>query len=92
MDYARFNYVAQPEDSVTSLFLELETMTYGQSNGDTLITKHKRRKRKAYLNEMTKEAYKNRRLWFGSSPYDPRYQTEDIGDNAMVASEYGIKT
>jgi hypothetical protein len=42
---------------------------------------------------MTKEAYKNRRLWFGSetSPYDPRYQTEDIGDNAMVASEYGIK-
>jgi hypothetical protein len=24
-------------------------------------------------------------LWFGSetSPYDPRYQTEDLGDNAM---------
>ncbi|HBS52551.1 MAG TPA: zinc-dependent metalloprotease, partial [Flavobacterium sp.] len=48
---------------------------------------------KAILNEMTKEAYKNRRLWFGteSSPYDPRYQTEDIGDNAMKASAYGIK-
>jgi hypothetical protein len=42
---------------------------------------------------MTKEAYKNRRLWFGTemSPYDPRYQTEDIGDNAMKASTYGIK-
>ena len=42
---------------------------------------------------MTKEAYKNRRLWFGTeaSPYDPRYQTEDIGDNAMKASAYGIK-
>ena len=42
---------------------------------------------------MTKEAYKNNRLWFGTetSPYDPRYQTEDIGDNAMRASEYGIK-
>jgi hypothetical protein len=35
----------------------------------------------------------NNRLWFGSetSPYDPRYQTEDLGDNAMRASEYGIK-
>ena len=42
---------------------------------------------------MTKEAYKNRRLWFGTetSPYDPRYQTEDLGDNAMKASDYGIK-
>jgi hypothetical protein len=42
---------------------------------------------------MTKEAYKNSRLWFGteSSPYDPRYQTEDIGDNAMRASEYELK-
>jgi hypothetical protein len=49
---------------------------------------------KVLLNEMTKEAYKNNRLWFGSetSPYDPRYQTEDLGDNAMRASEYGIKT
>jgi hypothetical protein len=33
MDYARFNYVAQPEDGVTALFLELETMTNGQLNG-----------------------------------------------------------
>jgi hypothetical protein len=42
---------------------------------------------------MTKEAYKNPRLRFGTeiSPYDPRYQTEDLGDNAMKASEYGIR-
>ena len=42
---------------------------------------------------MTKEAYKNKRLQFGTetSPYDPRFQTEDLGDNAMKASEYGIK-
>ena len=48
---------------------------------------------KALLNEMTKDAYKNRRLWFGTetNPYDPRYQTEDLGDKAMKASEYGIK-
>jgi hypothetical protein len=35
MDYARFNYVAQPEDGVTALFLELETMTNGLLNGDS---------------------------------------------------------
>jgi hypothetical protein len=42
---------------------------------------------------MTKEAYKNKRLQFGTetSPYDPRFQTEDLGDNSMKASEYGIK-
>src|SRR6185312_6990331 len=35
----------------------------------------------------------NPRLWFGteSNPFDPRSQTEDLGDNSMKASEYGIK-
>jgi hypothetical protein len=35
----------------------------------------------------------NPRLWFGTetNPFDPRSQTEDLGDNSMKASEYGIK-
>jgi hypothetical protein len=35
----------------------------------------------------------NPRLWFGTetNPFDPHSQTEDLGDNAMKASEYGIK-
>jgi hypothetical protein len=69
-------------------------MTNGLLNGDIPILKTlKTRHRKSVVEEMTKEAYKNNRLWFGSetSPYDPRYQTEDLGDNAMRASEYGIK-
>lgn len=95
MDYARFNYVAQPEDGVTSLFPRIGdydkwAIKWGYSYFED--TKNEAEE-KAFLNEMTKEAYKNNRLWFGSesSPYDPRYQTEDIGDNAMRASEYGIK-
>lgn len=95
MDYARFNYVAQPEDSVTSLFPRIGdydkwAIKWGYSYFEDTKTEAEE---KTFLNEMTKEAYKNRRLWFGSetSPYDPRYQTEDIGDNAMRASEYGIK-
>ncbi len=95
MDYARFNYVAQPEDGVKDLFPKIGdydkwAIKWGYSyfkdakDEDT---------EKALLNEMTKDAYKNRRLWFGTetNPYDPRYQTEDLGDNAMKASEYGIK-
>ena len=95
MDYARFNYVAQPEDGITNLYPRIGdydkwAIKWGYSYFED--TKNEEEE-KSFLNEMTKEAYKNRRLWFGSesSPYDPRYQTEDLGDNAMRASEYGIK-
>lgn len=95
MDYARFNYVAQPEDNVKHLFPRIGdydkwAIKWGYSYFEDAKTEAEE---KAVLNNMTKEAYKSNRLWFGteSSPYDPRYQTEDIGDNAMRASEYGIK-
>lgn len=95
MDYARFNYVAQPEDGVKHLFPRIgDYDKWAIKWGYSYFADAKDEKaEKAILNEMTKEAYKNRRLWFGteSSPYDPRYQTEDIGDNAMKASDYGIK-
>jgi Met-zincin/Domain of unknown function (DUF5117)/Domain of unknown function (DUF5118) len=95
MDYARFNYVAQPEDGVKDFFPRIGdydkwAIQWGYSYFADAKSEDEE---KATLNTMTKEAYKNRRLWFGTeiSPYDPRYQTEDIGDNAMKASEYGIK-
>lgn len=95
MDYARFNYVAQPEDGVTDLFPRIGdydkwAIKWGYSYFADAVDE---KSEKFLLNQMTKEAYKDRRLWFGteSSPYDPRYQTEDLGDNAMKASEYGIK-
>ena len=95
MDYARFNYVAQPEDGVTDLFPRIGdydkwAIKWGYSYFNDAKSEEAE---KALLNEMTKEAYKNKRLHFGteSSPYDPRFQTEDLGDNSMKASEYGIK-
>jgi hypothetical protein len=95
MDYARFNYVAQPEDGVTDLFPRIGDYDKWAIKWGYAYFKDAKSEEaeKALLNEMTKEAYKNRRLWFGteSSPYDPRYQTEDLGDNAMKASAYGIK-
>jgi hypothetical protein len=95
MDYARFNYVAQPEDGVTDLFPRIGdydkwAIKWGYSYFNDAKSEEAE---KALLNEMTKEAYKNKRLQFGTetSPYDPRFQTEDLGDNSMKASEYGIK-
>ena len=95
MDYARFNYVAQPEDGVTELFPKIGdydkwAIKWGYSYFKEAKSEDEE---KAILNEMTKDAYKNKRLWFGieTNPFDPRYQTEDLGDNAMKASEYGIK-
>lgn len=97
MDYARFNYVAQPEDSI-----DVENLFPGIGAYDKWAIKwgyshipetENEDQDKLILNEWTKEAYENPALHFGTeiSPYDPRYQTEDLGDNAMIASEYGIR-
>ena len=95
MDYARFNYVAQPEDGVTDLFPRIgDYDKWAIRWGYAYFPDAKNDKEeKVLLNDMIKEAYKNKRLHFGTetSPYDPRFQTEDLGDNSMKASEYGIK-
>jgi hypothetical protein len=96
MDYARFNYVAQPEDSVTDLFPRIgDYDKWAVEWGYKPIYNTKDEKAdQVILNEWFKtKAYPNRRLWFLTeiNPYDPRAQNEDLGDNAMLASEYGIK-
>ena len=48
---------------------------------------------KALLSQMVVDSVgKNPRLWFGGEgrDFDPRSQTEDLGDNSMEASMYGI--
>jgi hypothetical protein len=97
MDYARFNYVAQPEDSVTEAGLisrigayDLWAIEWGyrwypndQPESEEI----------AMLNKWVTEKQDNRSLWYGAelTSDDPRTQTEDIGNNAMLAGEYGIK-
>ncbi|MBE9466042.1 zinc-dependent metalloprotease [Dyadobacter subterraneus] len=94
MDYARFNYVAQPEDGITNLFPRIgDYDKWAIKWGYSYLPNTSLKEEKAILNNWTKEAYKNQALHFGTenSPYDPRYQMEDLSDNAMKASEYGIK-
>ncbi|HYG20118.1 MAG TPA: zinc-dependent metalloprotease, partial [Ohtaekwangia sp.] len=96
MDYSRFNYVAQPEDSVGQRGLisrigeyDLWAIQYGYR----LIPVTTEEREIPFLNGWIMEKLKDNQYWFGSefSTDDPRVQTEDLGDNAMKASTYGIK-
>ncbi|WP_226063183.1 zinc-dependent metalloprotease [Kaistella polysaccharea] len=97
MDYARFNYVAQPEDKVTEAGLMPRIGDYDDWAIDwgyrRFYQYNSPEKEKEHLNKWVMSKLKNNRLWFGteSNPYDPRSQSEQVGDDAMLASTYGIK-
>jgi len=95
MDYARFNYVAQPGDGVTDLFPRVGDYDKWaiEWNYKPIYGTVDEYQDKKILNDWYKtKAEPNKRLHFLTevNPYDPRAQSEDIGDNAVVASEYGI--
>ena len=98
MDYARFNYVAQPEDNISPVGLFPRIGDYDKwaiEWGYRRFPEYKSPEaEKAHLNQWTIEKLKNHRLWFGdgeSNQDDPRSQTEDLSDDAIKASSYGIK-
>ena len=97
MDYARFNYVAQPEDSISPRGLYPRIGDYDKwaiEWGYRWFPDSKSAEQELpTLNKLTIERLKNKRLWFGeeSNPDDPRSQSEDLGDNASKAGDYGIK-
>ncbi len=97
MDYARFNYVAQPEDNIPVEDLmprigdyDKWAIQWGYSRFSQEVD---RDAEKELLSQMVVDSISaNPRLWFGGEgrDFDPRSQTEDLGDNAMEASMYGI--
>ena len=98
MDYARFNYVAQPEDNITPVGLFPRIGDYDKWAIEWGYRRfyefNSPEAEKGKLNEWTREKLKNHRLWWGdgeSNQDDPRSQTEDLSDNSVKASEYGIK-
>ena len=98
MDYARFNYVAQPEDKIgeRGLFPRINdydkwAIKWGYQYRPEFKDAYE--EKKALRSETTK-ALENRRLWWCGDEgkgTDPRSQTEDLGDNQMKANEYGVK-
>jgi hypothetical protein len=97
MDYARFNYVAQPEDNIseTGLFPRIgDYDKWAIKWGYTPTDARDAEADKKIVNKWIMDNLAaNPRLWFGTetNPFDPRSQTEDLGDNSMKASAYGIK-
>jgi hypothetical protein len=97
MDYARFNYVAQPEDGISEKGLfprigdyDMWAIEWGYRWMPQVKTADEE---VPLLNKLTMEKLKDKRLWFGTEtdPDDPRSQNEDVGDNAMKAGAYGIQ-
>jgi hypothetical protein len=99
MDYARFNYVAQPEDKISEKGLfprindyDMWAIKWGYQYRPEF--KDPAKEKKALRAEVSKVLKNNRRLWWVGDEgrgMDPRSQTEDLGDNQMKANEYGIK-
>lgn len=98
MDYARFNYVAQPEDGISTkgLFPRINdydcwAIKWGYQYRPEF--KDPYTEEKVLRKETTQALRGNIRLqWVGDEGKgpDPRSQVEDLGDDSMKASDYGI--
>ncbi len=97
MDYARFNYVAQPEDNIgkDGLYPRINDYDKWAIEYGYKATPYKTPKEDhLYWNKVIIDRLAaNPRLWFGGEggDSDPRAQREDLGDNSMKASTYGIQ-
>jgi len=97
MDYARFNYVAQPGDGVENITPQIgiydifaigwaykwnnKTNPWDELNDQkAMIRKHE-----------TDPLYHYGPQQDGKNTIDPSAQSEDLGDNSMHASRYGLK-
>jgi hypothetical protein len=97
MDYARFNYVAQPGDNVKNItpkigvydkyaiewayrYYDIKDAFEDQKEALKVIEKH--------VSDVNCRFVGQQGMRNG---IDPRAQSEDLGDNSMIASEYGLK-
>ena len=100
MDYARFNYVAQPEDNISHVGIfprindyDIWAIRWGYT---PMLDAKDEDEDHRMLEPMTALAQQNPRLWWGDGESseghsDPRRQTEDLGDDPVKASYYGIQ-
>ena len=99
MDYARFNYVAQPEDKISEkgLFPRINdydkwAIKWGYQYRPEFKDPYK--EKDALRKQVTEMLRNNPHVAYCGDEgrgQDPRSQTESIGDNNMKASDYGIK-
>ena len=94
MDYARFNYIAQPEDNVSVLSphigpYDIMAIEWGYRWYPTEdIAKAELDK---FLKEHNQPLYRYSETQTARTAVDPRAMSEDLGDNAMEAARLGIE-
>ena len=98
MDYARFNYIAQPEDSISRAGIFPRIGIYDDWSiewGYRWMPEFKTAEDEIpHMNKwIISKLKEDKRYTFGteSDRDDPRNQNEDLGDDAMLAGTYGIK-
>ncbi|MEC3966518.1 zinc-dependent metalloprotease [Flagellimonas halotolerans] len=96
MDYARFNYVAQPGDEGVALMPNIGIYDkYAIKWGYKPILDKTAKEEKPILNDWILEHAGDPMYRFGHQQvgdiHDPSSQTEDLGDDAIKASLYGIE-
>ena len=98
MDYARFNYVAQPEDNIghAGIFPRIGMYDKWAINyGYRWLPEYETMEQEIpHLRQwVTDKLNEDKRYVFGTEldRDDPRNQSECLGDDNMLASEYGIK-
>ena len=95
MDYARYNYIAQPGDKDVRFIRQMGPYDYYAVNwGYRKIPNIQSPENEVNILDKWIEEKANDRLYkFGNqgSSFDPSSQTEDIGNDAMKASTYALK-
>jgi len=95
MDYARFNYVAQPGDGDVSMMPNIGVYDkYSIKWGYRPILDKEGMEEKPILDQWILEHAGDPLYRFGAQQWsvvDPSSQTEDLGDDAVKASNYGIE-
>ncbi|TCL13907.1 uncharacterized protein DUF5118 [Roseivirga ehrenbergii] len=94
MDYARVNYIAQPGDGVTRFIRKIGPYDkYSINWGYRVIPSAKTPEAESsILDQWIMEKANDKMYRFGSSNgSNPEAQTEDLGDNAVKASMYGME-
>lgn len=95
MDYARYNYVAQPGDGVTAVSphigpYDIFAIEYGYRWYGLPTPEAEKDMLYDFLNKHNGRLYKYSEAQDPRSAVDPRAQNEDLGDDPVRSSELGI--
>jgi hypothetical protein len=94
MDYARFNYIAQPGDGVTNFLPQVGIYDkWAIKWGYTWFGDKPVDEQRVTLHNWIVERADDHRYFYGrqtGSKIDPRSQNEDLGDDPIKAGEYGL--